>query len=166
MAPETVVSLTGFSTSLDKSTDHSTNDVWQKNYKPRVLIVEDNEQNCELMEVYLRNIYQTDKVHSGRQAVKQAFVNQYDVILMDINLGPDMDGIQATIEIRKLGNYQTIPIIAVTGFSTEDEKTKILSGGLDNLLSKPFTREELVRIIKKESLREKIHVMPKNKNNS
>jgi|GEM_PF-660141 len=115
--------------------------------KPRVLIVEDNEANCELMEIYLSKFCQTDKVHSGRQAVKFAFMNQYDLILMDINLGPDMDGIQATKEIRMIENYQSVPIIAVTGFSTAEEKAKILSNGLDRFLTKPFTREELLRVV-------------------
>ena len=112
-----------------------------------MLIVEDNEQNCLLMEIYLQSGFDTDSVHTGKQAVKSAFVNQYDLILMDINLGPDMDGIQATKEIRQMENYKRIPIIAVTGFSTVEEKNRILAGGLDHLISKPFTREELLKTI-------------------
>lgn len=117
--------------------------------KARVLIVEDNEPNCELMEIYLRADCNYDTVHSGKQAVKYAFMNQFDLILMDINLGPDMDGIQATRNIRALENYKNIPIIAVTGFSTVEEKERILSGGLNQILTKPFTREELLGIVNK-----------------
>jgi len=117
--------------------------------KASVLIVEDNVPNCELMEIYLRAHCHYDTVHSGKQAVKNAFMNQYDLILMDINLGPDMDGIEATREIRSLENYKNIPIIAVTGFSTVEEKERILSGGLNQILTKPFTREELLGIVKK-----------------
>jgi len=123
-------------------------EVSKEKKKARVLIVEDNEPNCELMEIYLRTYCDSDSVFSGKQAVKHAFINQYDLILMDINLGPDMDGIQATKEIRSLENYKSIPIIAVTGFSTNEEKTKILSSGIDQLLSKPFTREELLKIVR------------------
>jgi len=115
--------------------------------KPHVLIVEDNEQNSELMELFLKGTCVTDTVHSGRQAVKHAFMNQYDCILMDINLGPDMDGMLATKEIRTLENYKETPIIAVTGFSTIEEKIKIMAGGLNQILTKPFTREQLVNII-------------------
>lgn len=117
--------------------------------KIRVLIVEDNDQNCELMQVFLRTLCLSDTVHTGKQAVKHAFMNQYDLILMDINLGPEMDGIQATREIRSLENYKNVPIIAVTGYSTFEEKEKILSGGLNQILSKPFTREELLGIVTK-----------------
>ena len=115
--------------------------------KARILIVEDNEQNCELMEIYLGHLYYIDTVHSGKQAVKYAFMNQYDLILMDINLGSEMDGILSTQEIRTLANYKTVPIIAVTGYSTFEEKTKIISGGLDQILTKPFTRQELLKVI-------------------
>ncbi|MCX6270964.1 MAG: PAS domain S-box protein [Bacteroidetes bacterium] len=116
--------------------------------KARILIVEDNEQNCELMEIYLSSFCTSDIVHTGIQAVKHAFTNQYDVILMDINLGADLDGIQATREIRKMVNYKEVPIIAVTGFSTVEEKTRILVGGLDQFLTKPFTRDELTEIVR------------------
>ena len=115
--------------------------------KPKVLIVEDNKQNCELMEIYLKRSFQIDTVQSGRLALKQVLINQYDIILMDINLGPDMDGIQVTKEIRKFDQYKNIPIVAVTGFSTDEEKEIILRGGLNGILSKPFTRDELIAIV-------------------
>jgi len=99
------------------------------------------------LELYLHGNYDIDKAYTGRQAVKQAFVYQYDLILMDINLGPDMDGIQATKEIRAFSNYKNIPIIAVTGYSTPDEKGKILSGGLNNILTKPFSKDELIMVV-------------------
>lgn len=89
----------------------------------------------------------TDNAQTGRKAVKQAFMNQYDMILMDINLDPEMNGIHATGEIRVLENYRNIPIIALTGFSSLEEKEKIFNGGLDQLLTKPFTREELVTAV-------------------
>jgi len=74
-------------------------------------------------------------------------MHQYDLILMDISLGSDMDGIQATREIRSMGKNKNVPIIAVTGYSTFEEREKILSGGLNYIITKPFTREELVKVI-------------------
>jgi CheY-like chemotaxis protein len=99
------------------------------------------------MEIYLKRSFQIDTVQSGRLALKQVLINQYDIILMDINLGPDMDGIQVTKEIRKFDQYKNIPIVAVTGFSTDEEKEIILRGGLNGILSKPFTRDELIAIV-------------------
>lgn len=117
--------------------------------KPRILIVEDNPANAELAVRFLGKNFSTDTAHNGLLAVKYAFQNQYDLILMDINLGSEMDGIKTTGEIRGLENYGGVPVIAVTGYSTPDERDYILNQGLDDFLSKPYTRDELLNIVNK-----------------
>jgi len=116
--------------------------------KPRVLIVEDNKANSDLMVIYLQNQFITDQVYNGIHAVKMAYLNNYDLILMDINLGQGMNGIESSREIRKIDHYLNIPMIAVTGYSTEKEKEQILSQGFDGFLSKPFDKKGLITIIK------------------
>ena len=71
----------------------------------------------------------------------------YDVILMDINLGPGMDGIQATQEIRKIEGYADIPVIAVTGFTMAGMKEKVMNGGASFFLAKPFGKNMLVDLL-------------------
>jgi len=117
--------------------------------KPRILIVEDNPANAELAARFLGKDFSTDTAYNGLLAVKYAFQNPYDLILMDINLGSEMDGIKTTSEIRSLKNYSRVPVIAVTGYSTPDEKDYILNQGLDDFLSKPYTRDELLYIVNK-----------------
>lgn len=117
--------------------------------KLNVLIVEDNQANAELLVHYLENYFVTDISTSGKLALKYAWQNDYDIILMDINLGSEMDGIQTTKEIRALKNYTSTPIIAVTGYSTDTEKNQILEQGLNDFISKPFTRDELLLVINK-----------------
>ena len=113
----------------------------------KVLVVEDNEANVELVLLYLGKKFNADIATSGKEAVRCARQNDYDLILMDINLGSDMDGIQATKEIRSMKNYSSVPIIAVTGYSTKEEKERVLGQGLDDFLSKPFTVNELLTVI-------------------
>lgn len=122
--------------------------------KPMVLIVEDNEFNADLTSRFLKEKYVTDIAYSGIQAIKMAYMTRYDMILMDINLGHEMDGIRATREIRTIEGYSLTPIIAVTGYSNPNEKQFILSQGLTDFLSKPFNRKELLEIMQK-SLRRK-----------
>jgi hypothetical protein len=117
--------------------------------KPRILIVEDNPANAELAARFLGKDFSTDTAYNGLLAVKYAFQNRYDLILMDINLGSEMDGIKTTGEIRSLEKYSGVPVIAVTGYSTPDEKDYILDQGLDDFLSKPYTRDELLNIVNK-----------------
>ncbi len=116
-------------------------------HKKRILIVEDNLLNAELISQYLEDYFYTDIAKNGQLAVKFAWQNEYDLILMDINLGSGIDGIQATREIRMLKNYNQIAIIAVTGYSTDAERSYILGNGLDDFLSKPFTKEELLEVV-------------------
>jgi len=116
---------------------------------PKVLIVEDNEANSDLIAIYLEGFFITEQVGSGSLAVKMAGSEFYDIILMDINLGPDLDGIEAAKEIRKMEQYADVPIISVTGYSTEAEKRDILNQGFNDFLPKPFDKASLYTIIKK-----------------
>ena len=88
-----------------------------------------------------------EKAMTGEMAVKLATLNDYDLILMDINLGPEMDGIEATREIRKMSKNTHIPVIAVTGYATDQEKQSILEQGLNAHIIKPFTRQEILTLI-------------------
>lgn len=118
---------------------------------PLVLLVEDQEYNLELIEIYLEGICETDRALDGLSAVKMAFARKYDAILMDVNLGPGMDGLEASGKIKAIKGYENTPIIAVTGYSTAAEKEHILSQGCTHYLSKPYNRNSLVTIVR-ESL--------------
>jgi len=117
-------------------------------HRPYVLIVEDNQINCDLFGRYISDLASIDKVYDGFEAVKMARAKVYDAILMDINLSSEMDGISATREIRSIKGYASVPIIAVTGFATFHEKEHIMSGGLTHYIAKPFEKESLRKLLK------------------
>ena len=112
-----------------------------------LMVVEDNETNLEVLSIYLEERFVIEKAMTGEMAVKLATLNDYDLILMDINLGPEMDGIEATREIRKMSKNTHIPVIAVTGYATDQEKQAILEQGLNAHIVKPFTRQEILTLI-------------------
>ncbi|MCK9218902.1 MAG: PAS domain S-box protein [Bacteroidales bacterium] len=124
----------------------------KKRNKLKVLIVEDNQYNCDLTAIYLKNNCIADKSYTGKSALNMALQNDYDIILMDINLGQDMDGIMTGHEIRKMKNYSHIPIIAVTGYTTHEEREYIMNQGFNGFLSKPFTKQQLLLMIDQFSL--------------
>jgi len=113
----------------------------------RILLVEDNTINAELVRTYLRGKYDLDIASDAASAITIASKGVYDAILMDINLGPGMDGIQATQEIRKLAGYADTPVIAVTGFTMAGMKEKIMNGGASYFLAKPFGKNMLVDLL-------------------
>lgn len=114
---------------------------------PDVLIVEDNLVNIQLLMIYIRdlcNIYTTLDAKSAIQLTRE---RKFDAILMDINLGPGLDGIQAMLEIRKRPDYKDIPILAVTGYASIGDRERLLSLGFNGYLPKPYDREAIAGVL-------------------
>ncbi|MBL7137994.1 MAG: response regulator [Bacteroidales bacterium] len=114
---------------------------------PSILIVEDNRVNSELILIYLHAQYNCDVALDGESAVEMARNKQYDTILMDINLGSGIDGMETTRRIRALAGYKLIPIIAVTGYTMESDKEEILEAGCSHYLPKPIDKYKLSNLI-------------------
>jgi signal transduction histidine kinase/CheY-like chemotaxis protein len=116
-----------------------------------VLIVEDNHMNKLLAESILKKKgFFVDSADNGKIAVEKLFVNDYDVILMDLHM-PEMDGYEATKEIRNEmpAPKNNIPIIAVTAAAISGERKKCFDYGMDGYVSKPFKSEDLIKQIHK-----------------
>ncbi|MDP4114927.1 MAG: response regulator [Bacteroidota bacterium] len=117
----------------------------EKNAKfPEVLLVEDNFINKEVTILYLKNICKVDHAANGEKAVLMASEKKYDLILMDINLGAGMDGIQALKHIKQIDSYKDTPIVALTGYTLREDKDRFLNEGFSHYLSKPFEKFDLV----------------------
>jgi PAS domain S-box-containing protein len=114
---------------------------------PRVLIVEDNLLNRELTVFFLKQICRMDYATKGEKAVEMARANRYDAILMDINLGAGINGLDATRQIRKIQGYEKTPIIALTGYSLFDDNERLLNGGCSHYITKPYDKVSLVTIL-------------------
>ncbi|MBN1198328.1 MAG: response regulator [Bacteroidales bacterium] len=116
---------------------------------PSILLVEDNDANIELVRLFTKGHYDLDVAKEGDSALEMVKKTQYDGILMDINLGPGMDGIDAITLIRSIPSYVSTPIIAVTGYTFRNEKEFIISQGASHYLEKPFTRQQLLETLAK-----------------
>jgi CheY-like chemotaxis protein len=114
---------------------------------PSILIVEDNHLNSDLILIYLRKQCRCDVARDGESAVKMARNKHYDTILMDINLGSGIDGMETTRQIRTLSGYQLTPIIALTGYTMDSDKHEIMNAGCSHYLPKPIDRIELSALI-------------------
>ncbi len=122
-------------------------------HKPRqVLIAEDDDVNALIAMAYLEHFgMQAERVHDGRQAVRHALreVNRPDLVLMDCRM-PAMDGLAATREIRAqeltLG-LPRVPVIALTATASDTDRQQCLDAGMDDFLSKPYTREALGEVL-------------------
>jgi len=117
-----------------------------------VLIAEDNIVNQKVISFpFRKNNIKPDIANNGKQALEMYVNKRYDLILMDINM-PEMNGIDATIEIRKFEeklNIKPCLIIAVTANILAEEKESFLKHGLNDIIIKPVNFIELAKSIKK-----------------
>lgn len=114
---------------------------------PVILYVEDDTISIDIVKAFIQGYCNIDSAFSGREGIEKAGNKLYDAILMDINLGKDMDGLEATELIRKLPEYKNIPIIAVTAFAMVGDKDEFFKKGCSHYLSKPFTKTEIRQLL-------------------
>ncbi len=117
----------------------------------KVLLVEDNFLNQKVVTFHLRKKnYDVISVDNWRDALEKFKFENIDLILMDIML-PEMNGFEITDKIRKYekitGIQPGIPIIALTANTLDNDKEKCLNAGMNDYLPKPFTPEDLYRVI-------------------
>lgn len=116
---------------------------------PSILLVEDNPLNRDLIHRMLKNKAKLTDAEDGASAIAYAQKMRYDLVLMDINLGEGIDGVEAMYLIRRIPGYMKVPIIAVTAYVMQGDKERFLREGFDEYMSKPFTKELLVEVISK-----------------
>ena len=113
----------------------------------RILVAEDNPVNQKVFEIILRRDgFAVDVVSDGKQAVEAHRSKRYDLILMDLQM-PELDGLEATRQIRRLPEKQPM-IIAVTADIIAGVRERCLQAGMDDYVSKPVTRQQLLDLVK------------------
>ncbi len=113
--------------------------------KQRILVVEDNDMNQFLACTILGKAgYRTDVAGNGIEALQALNSRPYDLVLMDIQM-PEMDGIEATREIRKMrGEVARIPVIAMTANAMNGDRERCIQAGMSDYVSKPISRVRLL----------------------
>ena len=113
----------------------------------RILAVDDMPLNLKLLDTWLKDSPVTlDTATCGADSVEMCKHNEYDLILMDIQM-PNMDGLQATKLIRQTEFNLGTPIVAITAHAFPEERDRFLSSGMDDYLPKPVNLETLVKTI-------------------
>ncbi len=111
----------------------------------RILLVEDNVVNQEAAFQMLNAAGMMVAIAGdGQRATQMAAENEYDLILMDIQM-PDMDGLEAAKAIRATARGAAVPILAMTSGASEEDRQKCLLAGMNDQITKPVEIEELCR---------------------
>lgn len=111
---------------------------------PKILLVEDNEMNRDMLSRRLvRKGYEVVLAVDGRQGVTMATAGGYDLILMDMSL-PEIDGWEATRQVRNAETGTRVPIIALTAHAMSGDREKAMAAGCDDYDTKPVELDRLL----------------------
>ncbi|MEL6592509.1 MAG: response regulator [Bacteroidota bacterium] len=115
----------------------------------RILVVEDDEVNLMIAEHILgRAGFTVSTVNNGEEAIEIVSNQEFDLILMDIEM-PIMDGVEATPIIRQSSNGAQIPIIALTAHSMQEKLDEFKAAGMNDYIIKPFDGTKFQEIVDK-----------------
>jgi CheY-like chemotaxis protein len=117
--------------------------------KPVLLVVEDDESTQKLMYFFLRDLYElhfADTVAKSKEILAE---HPVDMVLLDLSLAGDEDGLDLARYLRKTEQWADLPIIATTAHAFTSDRTRCLEAGCTDYLAKPINRNLLMETIKK-----------------
>lgn len=144
LSPETSVEVAGVEADRLKYFKKASS----SSLRQELLIVEDSKMNSEVMALYLKKICAVDTARSGDQAVRLAEGKRYAAVILDINLGEGLSGVDTMKKIRKLPGYEDVPFIAVTGYALNADRAQIVEEGFDFFYTKPLDMSSFTSFIK------------------
>ena len=115
----------------------------------RILLVEDNDLNQEVATELLNDVgFVVDLAENGQIALDKVRAANYDLVLMDMQM-PVMDGVTATMEIRKEARFKDLPVVAMTANAMQVDRDRCLAAGMNDHIAKPIDPEDLWKALLK-----------------
>ena len=115
--------------------------------KKKILIVEDNTETQLIIKVSVRDLYDASVVSSAAEALESIKNNKYSLVLLDINLGGEMDGRIVLEKIRGELNKPNLPVIIITAYDLPEKDKSFLMSVTCDYLEKPISKDVLLSTI-------------------
>jgi CheY-like chemotaxis protein len=113
----------------------------------RVLVIDDESSVRTAIRLILELDMDVDEAENGREGLAKAHQNHPDLILCDLDM-PVMDGFQTLADVRADPILGRLPVIVVSGLVSEADERRVMGLGANAVLRKPFTLEELKRLVR------------------
>lgn len=122
-------------------------------YPLRILLAEDNDLNLQLMALMLEQLgYDFEVAKNGKEALRMVINSEFDIVLMDVQM-PVMNGLEAAIRIRELGEKGEVFIVGLSANVFDEDQKKATEAGMDDYLTKPIRLISLAEKLKEYSLK-------------
>lgn len=122
--------------------------------RPKILVVEDNRFNMWCMIEYLKQLnFNVISALTGEEALEIMATNDVDCMLLDINLGAGISGIELMEQFCEQDRFKNIPILSITAYYGGGAHLELIEKGFTDYLVKPFQLHELEQILQKHDIR-------------
>ena len=132
----------------------------EHNTRPVVLVVEDNRVNRMVArQILKRGDIDTEEAEGGLPALEQLRQNEFDLVLMDVQM-PGMDGLEAARAIRRGDageRNRSIPIVALTAYASPEDEAACYDAGMDDYLSKPLNISTFLETVRQIIEKQRTH---------
>ena len=115
--------------------------------KPRLLITEDDFENQKFLQLFLKRYFSVDVCDSAQTFYELMDKEKYDIILMDISIKGDKNGLELTRELKNDPDHSSIPVICYTAHAFNKDRINALDAGCDVYISKPSDIHTLLNSI-------------------
>ncbi|MDQ3908751.1 MAG: response regulator [Acidobacteriota bacterium] len=119
----------------------------------KILLVEDEPDNRDLVRMFLESDgHEIETAATGEDAVERASARPFDLVLMDLSLPGEFDGLEATRRLRLLRSMDSVPVVALTAHAMRGDRERAIAAGCDAHIPKPIIdlrefSEEVARIV-------------------
>ncbi len=135
--------------SVDREKQEETAPETFSDYAPKILLVDDNQVNQQVASEMLKSSgCEVELASNGFEAIDKATAKDFDLIFMDIQM-PEMDGVTATQNLKRMKLPKLPPIVAMTAYGMEPDRKRFLDQGMDDYLPKPIKSQNLINKVKK-----------------
>lgn len=118
--------------------------------KPRILITEDDFENQKFLEMFLRKNFIVEICDSESSFYEHIKNSKFDIILMDISLRGNKNGLELTKELRKQPDYKNTPVVCLSAHAFKKDRDNALNAGVDVFLTKPVDNKVLMNTLLEE----------------